>query len=137
MTARGPADFEWEKAEAHLAEAMAQSPATMPMALVHSAYYAAFHCALAVLLLSDRWPPKKHSIVVQRFGLLVKDGAPALLQAGRQLRKLKELRIRADYETAVHISGAEAQAAIDMAREFLAACAGEFGFPRREVGADG
>ena len=130
MTAREPADFEWEKAEAYLAEAAAQEPSASPLSLANAAYYAAFHAALAVILLEDRTPPKKHEIVVQRFGLTVKEREPRLLEAGRNLRKLKKLRFRATYEAHSNVSSTEAARAREMAKDFVQLIGQEFGFPR-------
>jgi uncharacterized protein (UPF0332 family) len=125
-----PADLEWRRAEAFLAEAAAQEPSAVPMSMANAAYYAAFHAALAVLLLENETPPKKHETVIQRFGLKVKDSKPPLLEAGRNLSKLKRLRVRASYETQTRVSAAEAATARALADDFLRLVGREFGFPR-------
>lgn len=130
MKPREPADFEWDKAQAHLAEAAAHDSIKTPMSLVHAAYYAAFHAALAVLLLKDKASPKKHGIVVQQFGLEVRDLPEPLLQAGRDLRKLKELRTKGDYDREGFVSASDAEGAMRMAQHFVSIRAKQFGFPR-------
>jgi uncharacterized protein (UPF0332 family) len=127
---REPADFEWEKADALLREVESVDSFRAPHIQVHGAYYAAFHAALAVILLKDKTPPKKHDILVQQFGLLVKELPEPLRQAGRDLRELKKLRIRADYQSGELTSAEDAQRAMRMARSFFRACAQQFGFPR-------
>jgi uncharacterized protein (UPF0332 family) len=76
----------WSKAESFFAEASKLQAETVPAAIVHSAYYAMFHAARAVLLRSTGSTPKKHSSVVGQFGYLVRDRSTALKQAGHDLR---------------------------------------------------
>ncbi|WP_428535613.1 HEPN domain-containing protein [Rhodopila sp.] len=55
----------WQKAEAHLGEAIAQDVDTSPMAVIHSSYYAMFHAARAVLFEATGSAAKRHDAVIQ------------------------------------------------------------------------
>ncbi len=84
------------------------------------AYYAAFYAAKAALL-SDGVESSKHSAVVaavhQRY---VKAGRLDSEQ-GKALNWLFELRSVADYGGAAHVSGEQAQQAIEAAERFVEA----------------
>lgn len=55
----------WQKAEAHLREAMAQDADASPMATIHSGYYPMFHAARAVLFQATGSAPKRHDRAIQ------------------------------------------------------------------------
>jgi len=59
------------------------------MAVIHSAYYAMFHGARAVLLRATGSAPRKHDSVVTAFGRLVRDGDESLRRCGRWLNAMK------------------------------------------------
>lgn len=135
MSNRGPADFAWATAEVHLAEAAAQDAEVTPLTTAHSAYYAMFHAALAVLLRESGSFPKKHDSVIRQFSFLVKDLGSAHRQAAEDLNDVKDLRIEADYSQERYVSPTDARRALEKTTAFLDLCAKEFGFPRaRESG---
>jgi uncharacterized protein (UPF0332 family) len=127
----------WDTAEYHLAQALLQRPEGTAGATVHLAYYAMFHAARAALLRDTGSAPKKHSSVVEQFGLLVRNRSEALKQAAHNLNKVEDSRIIADYGQVRRLSEREALDALNKAQEFLDLCAKEFGFPREERANDG
>lgn len=128
--ARGHDLDAWGSAEVQLAEAMAQDAGVTPISVVHASYYAMFHAARACLLRERKTAPKKHSSVVQQFGLLVKDRDESMRAAGRVLRVAKDLRIEADYANEGFVTVQQAAATRMAAVEFLELCAKTFGFAR-------
>jgi uncharacterized protein (UPF0332 family) len=118
----------WQKAEAHLREAVAQDSGASPMAIVHSSYYAMFHAARAVLFQATGSAPKAHDRTIQRFGLLARDLDEALRAAGRAFNALKDERNAADYDEAIALSAEEARDALRAAIDFLATCDARSGF---------
>ncbi len=121
----------WSTAEYHFALALMQ-PEDAAGVTVHQAYYAMFHAARAVLLRATGSAPKKHSSVIAQFGLLVRNRPEALKRAARDLNKLEDSRIIADYAQVRRLSTAEAYDALSKAQECLELCAAEFGFARTE-----
>lgn len=121
----------WSKAVQILAEAEAQNAATTPNSVVHSAYYAMFHAARAVLLHTSGTAPKKHGNVVGQFGLAIKDRGEILRRAGDDLKSVYSLRLRADYDVLSFVTGESAGQSVKQARAFIELCAREFGFPRQ------
>jgi uncharacterized protein (UPF0332 family) len=120
-----------------MAEATALDPDVTPRAVIHSAYYAMFHAALAVLLIESGSFPKKHASVIGLFGALVKDRSPEHRDAAHNLNKIEELRIKADYSHEVAIDESAARSAREKAAAFLDLCARDFGFARRVGGPHG
>jgi uncharacterized protein (UPF0332 family) len=118
----------WRKATAHLAELEGQDPDRAPMAVIHSAYYAMFHAARAALFRMTGAAPRKHDAVVTAFGRLVRDGNEARRRCGRWLNAMKDGRTAADYGEDFDPPADEARQAVQLARDFAAACAAEFGF---------
>ena len=100
------------------------------MAVIHSAYYAMFHGARAVLLRATGSAPRKHDSVVTAFGRLVRDGDESLRRCGRWLNAMKDGRTAADYGENFDPAADEAHQAIRLAHDFMGACAVEFGFPQ-------
>lgn len=117
----------WVEAEIRIAEAAGQDPAVSPRALIHSAYYAMFYAARAVLLRQGS-APKTHASVVGQFGLLAKARGLEWKNAGRDLREVEDRRIRADYRLGLTITAEDARDALTKAQAFLDLCAREFGF---------
>jgi uncharacterized protein (UPF0332 family) len=118
----------WQKAEAHLREAVAQDVDASPMTVIHSAYYAMFHAARAVLFQATGNAPKRHDRTVQQFGLLVRDLDDALRAAGKALNEIKDERTAADYDETTVLSPEEARDALRAAADFLTVCGARYGF---------
>jgi uncharacterized protein (UPF0332 family) len=118
----------WQKAEAHLREAMAQDADASPMAIIHSSYYAMFHAARAVLFQVTGSAPKRHDRAIQQFGLLVRDVDDALRDAGKEFNEVKDERTAADYDETIVPSPDEARDALQAAAVFLAVCGARYGF---------
>jgi uncharacterized protein (UPF0332 family) len=114
-----------------LSEAEQLLPTTVPHAATHSAYYAMFHAARAVLVQAEgASAPTTHKMVVSRFGYLAKQANDAALtEAGRMLATGLQRRLRSDYDTDHPVPPAEATAAVKEARRFLETCARLHGFP--------
>jgi uncharacterized protein (UPF0332 family) len=121
----------WVKARRHLTEAEAMDLALTPAAAVHSAYYAMHLAARAVLLLLDgERAPTRHGAVIGRFGQVARDATSArdaLTQAGRDLNRMYEERVAADYDIDELTSADVARECLAKAGRFLATCAGVFG----------
>jgi uncharacterized protein (UPF0332 family) len=98
----------WQKAEAHLKEALAQDADASPMAVIHSSYYAMFHAARAVLFQVTGQAPKTHDQTIQQFGLLARDLDDALRAAGKAFNEAKDERNEADYDVTIMPSPDEA-----------------------------
>ena len=106
-------------------------PTLTPSAAVHSSYYAMHVAARAVLLLLDsERAPTRHGAVIGRFGQIATDvaaGSDALMQAGRDLNRMYEARVAADYDIEELTSADVARECVLKARRFLATCAAAFG----------
>lgn len=133
MSAENYAFAAWTNAETHLREALELSPEATPVSFVHASYYAMFHAARAVLLRRSGSAPKKHGIVVEQFGFLVKDDRPELRAAASDLGKAQERRIRGDYKDTATIASKTAEDTLRMAVSFLQTCAAEFEFVREKA----
>ncbi|MBC7633980.1 MAG: HEPN domain-containing protein [Acetobacteraceae bacterium] len=118
----------WSKANSHLTEAIAQDYDASPMAVIHSSYYAMFHAARAALFKTGGQAPKRHDVVIQQFGLLVRDFDDAIRLAGKAFNAVKDERTAADYDETVLPSPEDAREALQAAIAFLTICAGRFGF---------
>jgi uncharacterized protein (UPF0332 family) len=126
----GRATVSWQKAEAHLREAVAQDADASPMAVIHSSYYAMFHAARAVLFQATGNAPRRHDRVIQQFGLLVRGLDDALRAAGRAFNDAKDERTAADYDEAVVPSSEEARDVLRAAVDLLAVRGARYGFHR-------
>jgi len=98
------------------------------MAVIHSAYYAMFHAARAVLFHATGAASRKHDRVVNAFGRRVRDGDASLRRCGRWLNAAKDGRMVADYAEDIDPAAEEAEEEAKLARDFLAACRLAFGF---------
>jgi uncharacterized protein (UPF0332 family) len=87
--------------------------------------------ARAVLLLLDgERAPTRHGAVIGRFGRVAADATSdrdALMQAGRDLNRMYEERVSADYDIGELTSVDVARECLVKARRFLATCASAFG----------
>jgi uncharacterized protein (UPF0332 family) len=124
----GRAADSWRKAEAHLREALAQNADASPMAVIHSAYYAMFHAARAVLFQAIGDAPQRHDRVIQQFGLLVRNLDDALRAAGKALNDAKDEQTDADYDEAIVPSPEDAREVLRAAVDFLAVSSVRYGF---------
>lgn len=126
----GHAAVSWQKAEAHLREALAQDVDASPMAVIRSSYYAMFHAARAVLFQATGDAPKRHDGVIQQFGLLVRNLDDALRAAGKALNEAKDERTDADHDEAITPSPEDARDVLRAAVDFLAISSVRYGFQR-------
>lgn len=131
--AAGPeAEQAWTKACFHLAEAQAMDLARTPGAAVHSAYYAMHHAARAVLLQNDgERAATKHGAVISRFGQIAKDHpteSGTLMVLGRNINRVYEERIDADYDVEEITTEDEADKCLERAKNFLKVCGRIFNF---------
>lgn len=84
------------------------------------AYYAAFYAASAILL-KENIDTSKHSGVIASIHRYFVKAGKLDKEQGRNLNWLFELRSVGDYGISEHVSSGEAQKAIQVASEFLAA----------------
>ena len=124
----------WQKAEAHLQEAVAQNADVSPMALIHSSYYAMFHAARAVLFQAVGDAPKRHDRTIQQFGLLVRNLDDALRSAGKAFNEVKDERTDADYDETLMPTPDEAREVLRAAIDFLAVCGARYRFRSNPAG---
>ena len=108
-----------------------RAPSDMPEAVVSTAYYAMHHAACAVLLHRGERLPKTHSTLTGRFGLVVRDLGPDARQAGAALNEAFDRRSTGDYSADIQLGRADAIAARDSARTFIAYCRTMQKKPRR------
>jgi uncharacterized protein (UPF0332 family) len=127
----GRAAVSWQKAEAHLREALAQAADASPMGVIHSSYYAMFHAARASLFHAVGSAPKRHDLVIQTFGLLVRDSDDSLQSAGKAFNAMKDERTAADYDETIVPLPEDARAARQEADNFLGICGVRYGFRSR------
>lgn len=109
-------------------EAAAQDTDTSPMAVTRSSYYAMFHAARAVLFKATGSAPKRHDMVIQQFGLLVRDLDDRLRGAGKAFNEVKDERTAADYDETCVQSPEEARETLSSAVQFLEVCRERYGF---------
>lgn len=110
------------RARQFLAEADRADPEHSPLSIVHDAYYAMFHAALAVLTQRTQAPPTKHGHVIGEFGKLVREKGDTGRRMGRAFNDAQELRIAADYAPEKTPTPEDAAGARDDARAFVAFC---------------
>ena len=75
----------------------ALDPSAQAEAIIHLAYYAMYHAAMAVLIARTDDAPKRHATVISRFGLVVKDMGQDAVAAGRSFNEAFDARMVADY----------------------------------------
>lgn len=119
---------EYDKACIHLREAeiLAHLSKT-PNACIHSAYYAMYHTAAAVLYATGgvgkrRDVPKSHEHVIEHFGKLVALETEELSSLGRLLNAARNDRMVADYDMVRGAENLDAQATTKDARHFVDLC---------------
>jgi uncharacterized protein (UPF0332 family) len=117
-----------EKAKLFLAQMEGLDPDHMTETLIHQAYYAMFHAALAVLLRRDEDAPIRHAMVVSRFGQAVKDMSETARQMGRAFNRAHDLRLAADYAVGSKVLAQTAHGLAEDAKAFVAFCETLCGF---------
>lgn len=118
---RSNAVQEWQRGEACLAEARYLLEGGFHNAAVTRAYYAAFHCALALLMLKGL-EPKTHRGVIQLLQLhYVETGA---LSAGdaAAIGQLETCRELSDYNAKSSFDAARAASELHRAEGFVGSC---------------
>ena len=122
----------WRAATELLAEVESVDALKAPRAVVHTAYYAMYHAARAVLLrVEGEQAAKKHATVIARFGLLAKrhdSESEVLALLGRALASEFRRRMDADYNVVRPVTTIEAEMSRSRAREFLTKCGRIFEF---------
>lgn len=117
------------KAKSLLAQAQRLDPERDAEGVVHLAYYAMYHGAIAVLVARAEPTPTKHAAVIGQFGRLVKDLDADAQAAGRAINHAYDVRILADYDIGGHSLGEDARMILGCAASFLETC-------QRLVGSD-
>ena len=133
------AQEQYDKASIHLheAELLAEFSRT-PNACIHSAYYAMYHTAAAVLYSAGgvgkrKDVPKSHEHVIEHFGKLVANETDEIASLGQLLSTARNDRMVADYDI---VRGADNLDALDtakQARKFVDACTRKWNFETRAL----
>ncbi|HYH17149.1 MAG TPA: HEPN domain-containing protein [Azospirillum sp.] len=97
-----------------------------PSAAVHSAYYAMFHAARAVLQQTHGTASLKHGTVHKGFEALVANGSPDAQIQAHGLRAVYQARLETDY-TMEPATPEIAAALVPLAVDFVAWCARRLG----------
>lgn len=119
----------WRSACAHLREAVTINVEAAPAAAIHSAYYAMFRAALAVIVRRDGPDTTKtHRGVHARYGLLVMPSEAGRGQA-RALKSAARERMAGDYGDEPRPTPENAAIIVERAQDFLRFNATTFGFP--------
>jgi uncharacterized protein (UPF0332 family) len=120
------ARLRWAKARQFLAEADNADPKQSPLSIVHNAYYAMFHSAMAVLATRMAQPPTRHGMVIGAFGRLVKDMGDEGKRYGRAFNDAQELRLACDYAPQSVPTFEDAASVRENAKGFLEFCEKRF-----------
>ena len=97
-------------------------PSAQAEMLVHQAYYAMFHAAVAVVLARRGTAPVRHSTVVSEFGRLAQTMGEEGRRHGRALNRAHDIRLLADYGVDTTILPETARDAVRAAEEFVRFC---------------
>jgi uncharacterized protein (UPF0332 family) len=87
---------------------------------------------VVLLRLDGSQAPTRHGSVIGRFGQIAENARPsdtALLQAGRDLNRIYEQRVEADYDVDDVTDEVTARDCLAKARAFLTIAARRYGFP--------
>jgi uncharacterized protein (UPF0332 family) len=119
----------WRIALVHPREALTINTRTAPGAAIHTASYAMFHAALAVLIQHDGPDTTKtHRGVMARYGLLLNPSEAGGSQASA-LKSVSRERMMSDYGGDPRPTADDARIVVERAIEFLKFNALKFGFP--------
>ena len=94
----------------------------MPEIVVHTAYYAMYHAAIALFAKRAFPKPKTHSGLNARFSEHFRDVEPDGREQVRRLGRALERRLIADYDAIDTLGLDDARAARDEAVMFVAFC---------------
>lgn len=119
---KGEAALHLEKARTFLAQMQGLDAERMTETLVHQAYYAMFHAAIAVLLYRGEEAPVRHAMVVSRFGQVIKDMGESARLSGRAFNRAHDLRLAADYAVGNKVLAETASGLAEDAKQFVAFC---------------
>lgn len=124
---------EFSKALIHLDEVKKLAAwGQAPNACVHSAYYAMYHTATAVILtvggVGKRGDaPASHVHIVEHFGKIVASQKPELESLGLTLNRARQDRMISDYGLVEGASDNEAAYLAQVAEDFTETCRGAWG----------
>ena len=110
------------KAEDFVAKAFRIDVEDAPEAVVHLAYYAMYHAAVAALIEAHGEAPKKHGRVIAEYGRLVKDQGEARKDTGRAFNRAYDTRRIVDYDVSPGDLAADARELREAARTFVELC---------------
>lgn len=111
------------RARIFLAQMNGLDPESRAEAIIHLAYYAMYHAALAVIQARTGEAPFRHGAVINRFGLVVKDMDEEAKKAGEILHISFNARIVADYGVEHESLSTKADLIRSEAEEFVQVCA--------------
>jgi uncharacterized protein (UPF0332 family) len=94
----------------------------LPEVVVHTAYYAMYHAAIALFATRRLAKPKTHSGFAARFSEHFRDERPDGREQVRRLGHALERRLIADYDAVDTLSVEDARLARDEAVAFVAFC---------------
>ena len=94
----------------------------LPEVVVHTAYYAMYHAAVALFAKRRLPKPKTHSGLSARFSEHFRDVEPDGREQVRRLGRALERRLIADYDAVEILRLEDAQAAREEAASFVAFC---------------
>ena len=119
----------WRRAQAHLREAMSINVELAPSAAIHSAYYAMFRAALAVIVRHDGVDTiKTHRGIHARYGQMLAASEDGRAQA-RALKSASREWMVGDYGSDPCPTPDDATSVVARAVAFLRYNAATFGFP--------
>jgi uncharacterized protein (UPF0332 family) len=94
----------------------------LPEVVVHTAYYAMYHAAIALFAKRRLAKPKTHSGISARFSEHFRDVEPDGREQVRRLGRALERRLIADYDAVDTLGLDDARVARDEATSFVAFC---------------
>ena len=110
------------KADRFLGQISKLSPDETPEAIIHLAYYAMLHAAVAVLLTRRGRAPKTHSSIIGQFSQLMQTEGTKGQTMGRAFNQTEDRRIASDYADHVTPSAEDASRTRTRATDFVAYC---------------
>ncbi|KGD91930.1 MULTISPECIES: HEPN domain-containing protein [Rhizobium/Agrobacterium group] len=122
------ARLEFSKSIIHLKEAQRLAAwEQAPNACVHSAYYAMYHCATAVILASGGVgkkldAPESHTHVIEHFGKIIRNQQKDLEHLGMTLNRARTDRMISDYGLVEGVDNELAASTTEDATTFVQTC---------------
>src|SRR5690349_15219504 len=125
-------------ASRHWIEATALDPATVPVSTIHTAYYAMFHLARAMLITVKGTCPYRHSSVARDLALLLEGlDNPAGQSTAKAFELAQRLRESADYDPGATPAESDARKILDAMRSLAELAANHIGIKCRDISAGG